>query len=204
MISIYDLKPAFQKCLRPFSDYLAKNAVTPNQITIFTIVFSALVGSLLAIFPAATGVMFFLPVALIFRMMLNAIDGMLAREHQMQSPLGALLNEVGDVLSDAFIYLPFCFVKNVLSAWVVGIVLLATLSELTGLAALQIGAKRRYDGPMGKSDRALAFGVIAFSLAIGVPPGPWLNMVFALIFFLLIVTIVNRMLKALREIQREG
>jgi CDP-diacylglycerol--glycerol-3-phosphate 3-phosphatidyltransferase len=33
-------------------------------------------------------------------MALNAIDGMLAREHDMQSPLGAMLNELGDVLSD--------------------------------------------------------------------------------------------------------
>ena len=39
-------------------------------------------------------------------MMLNALDGMLAREFDRPTPLGALLNEIGDLVSDAALYLP--------------------------------------------------------------------------------------------------
>lgn len=42
-------------------------------------------------------------------MALNAIDGMLAREFNQQSTLGAILNEVGDIISDAALYLAFAF-----------------------------------------------------------------------------------------------
>jgi len=43
-------------------------------------------------------------------MALNAIDGMLAREFGQKSRLGACLNELCDVVSDATLYLPFAFV----------------------------------------------------------------------------------------------
>jgi CDP-diacylglycerol--glycerol-3-phosphate 3-phosphatidyltransferase len=39
-------------------------------------------------------------------MALNAIDGMLAKEFALKSRLGAMLNELGDVFSDAALYLP--------------------------------------------------------------------------------------------------
>ena len=32
--------------------------------------------------------------------------------------------------------------------------------EMAGVVAVQIGAERRYDGPMGKSDRAFTFGLL--------------------------------------------
>ena len=40
------------------------------------------------------------------------------------------------------------------------IVVLTLVSEMTGVVAVQIGASRRYDGPMGKSDRAFVFEFI--------------------------------------------
>ncbi len=46
-------------------------------------------------------------------MAFNAIDGMLAREHNQQSKLGAFLNELTDVVSDAALYLPFALVRAV-------------------------------------------------------------------------------------------
>ena len=51
--------------------------------------------------------MLLVPLVLFKRMALNAIDGMLAREHGMKSALGGFLNELADVISDAAIYLPF-------------------------------------------------------------------------------------------------
>src|SRR5947207_2460802 len=49
---------------------------------------------------------------LFIRMALNAVDGMLAREHGMKSKLGAILNELGDVVSDAALYLPFALLAG--------------------------------------------------------------------------------------------
>lgn len=46
------------------------------------------------------------PVVLLLCMALNALDGMLAQKRQIQSRLSAVLNELGDVLADTFLYLP--------------------------------------------------------------------------------------------------
>ncbi|MFP6899461.1 MAG: CDP-alcohol phosphatidyltransferase family protein, partial [Opitutales bacterium] len=131
---------------------------------------------------------------------LNAIDGMLAREHDMKSNLGAVLNEIGDVVSDTALYLPLALVSGFRPELVVAIVLLAVISEMTGVVAVQIGASRRYEGPMGKSDRAFAFGLICLLLGCGVAPAPWLEIALGVILVLLVITIFNRARRALREV----
>jgi CDP-diacylglycerol--glycerol-3-phosphate 3-phosphatidyltransferase len=141
-----------------------------------------------------------IPVVLFVRMALNAIDGMLAREHNMKTPQGAILNELGDVVSDTALYLPFAFVPGI-SLWpVVVVVLLSIMSEMTGVVAVQIGAKRRYDGPMGKSDRAFVFGFLAFLLSVGVPVSSWVTLLLWGVVGLLVVTIMNRARRALGEV----
>ena len=100
-------------------------------------------------------------------MALNAIDGMLAREFGQKSPLGAYLNEIADVVSDAALYAPFALLAA-FGAFSVGLViLLAALTEFAGVLGPTIGASRRYDGPMGKSDRAFVFGALGLWVGLG-------------------------------------
>lgn len=200
MPSIYDLKPGFQNLLRPTSNWLARHAVTPNQITICAVIISFLSGLLLAIYPRSCFALVLIPIVLFIRMILNAIDGMLAREHHMQSALGIFLNELGDVFSDIFLYLPFALIPGVNAYAIVCIVILAIISEMTGVIATQVGAKRRYDGPMGKSDRAFVFGAMGLLLGLGYEFFYWYTIIFIIAAFLLVVTIVKRIYKALREI----
>jgi len=132
-------------------------------------------------------------------MALNAIDGMLAREHGQKSRLGAVLNEIGDVIADTALYLPFALVPGFDPLQIVLIVILAILTEMTGVVAIQIGATRRYDGPMGKSDRAFLFGLFALLLALGVAPGKWQQIAQPAMIALLIITILNRARRALAQ-----
>lgn len=199
MASIYDLKPRFQGLLRPLTAALARGGVTANQVTVGAVVLSLVAGALLWRYPARPVALILIPAALFARMALNAIDGMLAREHDQRSRLGAVLNELGDVFSDAALYLPFAVVPGMDPRLVVGIVLLAVIGELTGVVGIQVGASRRYDGPMGKSDRAFAFGLLALLLGLGVAPGRWLGWYLGLILLLAALTIVNRARAALRE-----
>lgn len=199
MASIYDIKPAFQKLLRPVTRALAGAGVTANQVTIAAALLSAGVGACIWFWPRERWPLLLLPGFLFVRMALNAIDGMLAREHNMKSRLGAVLNEVGDVLADTALYLPLAIVPGFLPWPMVIITILAIVSEMTGVVAVQIGATRRYDGPMGKSDRAFVFGVLALLLGLGVSPDPWLPWVLTLVGGLLGVTIVRRARRALAE-----
>jgi CDP-diacylglycerol--glycerol-3-phosphate 3-phosphatidyltransferase len=197
--SIYDLKPRFQALLRPATGWLAAKGISANQVTLAATVLSLATGALLATFPDSRVVLFFVPVVLLVRMALNAVDGMLAREYGMKSRLGAVLNELGDVISDAALYLPVALVPNVPAALVVGTVVLGIIGEMAGVVAVQIGAPRRYDGPFGKSDRAFAFGLITFLLGCGLDPGRWLVIGLGAMIALSVVTIVNRARRALQS-----
>ncbi len=201
MPTVYDLKPRFQAWLRPAVGRLAARGVRPNQITLAALMLSLAIGTLTALTaPHWRWPFLAVPAVLFVRMALNAADGMLAREHGMQTPEGAILNELGDVLSDAALYLPFALIPGVCGSLVVIAVVLAVVSEMTGVAAVQIGAQRRYDGPMGKSDRAVVFGLIGLLLGLGFNLDLLANIVFAGLLPLLGLTIKNRARQALQEI----
>lgn len=199
MASIYDLKPAFQGLLRPLTRALARGGATPNHVTVAALALSGAVGALIAWRPDARWPLLVLPGALFVRMALNALDGMMAREQAMASRLGAVLNELGDVVSDAALYLPLALVPGVRPALLVPVVVLSVIAEMTGVVAIQIGARRRYDGPMGKSDRAFVFGGLALALGLGLPAGRWVDGLLGLVLLLLVLTIWNRARRALGE-----
>ena len=199
MATLYDIKPAFQRLLRPLANGLVRLGVTPNQVTVAALVLSLAVGGLL-LWCADRWVLLLVPAALFVRMALNALDGMMAREHSMATPLGALLNELGDVVSDSALFLPLAALPGWPGEWVVVVVVLAAVSEMTGVVAVMVGASRRYDGPLGKSDRAFLFGALCLAFGLGAPTGRWLTVLLALAVALLIWTIFNRGRKALAEV----
>jgi CDP-diacylglycerol--glycerol-3-phosphate 3-phosphatidyltransferase len=203
MPSVYDLKPKFQSLLRPLSDALVAAGVTANAVTIFAMLLSVASGAAIYRFHSFR-ILLILPIVLFLRMALNAIDGMIAREHNQKTALGAILNELGDVFADAALYLPLAFVPFFSPILIIGVVLLAILSEMTGVVGVQIGASRRYDGPMGKSDRAFIFGTLGLLLGLNLPIGPVVFPALAVLLILLCVTIFNRARGALRELQARG
>ncbi len=201
MATIYDLKPRFQALLRPLNRRLARAGITPNQITLAALGLSVAEGLALAAAPGAAWPLLLLPGVLLVRMGLNAIDGMLAREHDMQTPLGTFLNELGDVVSDAALYLPLALHPALPAGLVFGIVLLGVLAEMAGTVAVQVGAGRRYDGPLGKSDRAFAFGLLGLLLGLGIAPGLWPSVLLGLTALLATLTPLNRVRHALEARQ---
>ena len=198
-MSVYELKPRFQELLRRPTAALAGAGVSANQVTLAALALSVVCGGAIALWPARSWPLLLLPFALFLRMALNAVDGMLAREHGQASPLGAVLNELGDLLSDAALYLPLALVPGLSAPLVVLAVVLTLIAEAAGILGFAVGASRRYDGPMGKSDRAVVFGGLGLLLALGVPPGGWLDWLLWLVLLLLIFTVVNRVRRALGE-----
>ncbi|HNA30898.1 MAG TPA: CDP-alcohol phosphatidyltransferase family protein [Thiobacillaceae bacterium] len=200
MPSVYDLKPAFQGLLRPLVRGLARAGVTANQVTLAAMLLSLATGAAIALAPERSGLLLLLPAVLFLRMALNAIDGMLAREHDQKTRLGAVLNELGDVVSDAALYLPLALVPGFAASLIVLIVVGAALSEMTGVLTQTLGASRRYDGPMGKSDRAFVFGTVGLALGLGLPGSAWLNQLLGIVLLLLGWTVANRARRGLEEL----
>jgi phosphatidylglycerophosphate synthase len=132
-------------------------------------------------------------------MALNALDGLLARERRMATPRGEALNELGDVLSDLALYLPLAK-WSAAAAWpVTAFVIGALLTEFCGVLGQALGGRRRYEGPMGKSDRAALIGALGL-LTCAWPSlmnlWPW---VFTGATLLEAITCWSRVLRALSE-----
>lgn len=199
MPSIYDLKPRFQALLRPLVVRLHAAGVTANQVTLLAALASIAIGTAICLAPDRRSLFALIPVWMLLRMGLNAIDGMLAREFGQKSPLGAYLNELTDVFSDAALYLPFAFLPHFAPLWVCAAIGLAIASEYAGVLGLMVGATRRYDGPMGKSDRALVFGALGLAIALGLQPAPWQGWIMPALCLLLALTVVNRVRAGLAE-----
>ena len=199
MLSIYQLKPAFQNLLRPGVKRLYERGVTANQVTLVAAVLSVGLGILLAALHQHLWLFALIPLWMILRMALNAVDGMLAREFGQQSKLGAYLNELSDLVADSALYLPFALLPSVSPLLVILVVLLALISEYAGVLGPMVGASRRYDGPMGKSDRAFCFGVLGAGVASGLLPANWIDGLLALILALLLYTLYNRVRQGLAE-----
>lgn len=194
-MTIYDLKPRFQALLRPFTTWLFQRSITANMVTVAAMLASVAYGVWMLFAHSALPYLL-LPLFMLARMALNAVDGMLAREHGQQSKLGAVLNEVGDLIADAALLVPFAALPGVHPQLVYAVIYLSALTEFIGVVGQTTGAGRRYDGPSGKSDRAFVFGLLGLLIGAGVPVLPFLNPVLILLLVLLALTCLNRARRA--------
>lgn len=204
MPSVYDLKPRFQALLRPLMRSMASMGFTPNVVTLLAIAGSVAVGVAVSFAGSHPALLLLLPLWLFMRMALNAIDGMMARELNMSSQLGAVLNELGDAVSDLGLYVPLAFVYEPARWPVVAFSIGGVLTEFSGVLGRALGASRHYEGPMGKSDRAFvvgALGLATYLFPYTAKAWPW---IFAVAAFLTAVTCLNRVSKALKELRSAG
>ncbi|WP_426138052.1 alpha/beta fold hydrolase [Psychrobacter sp. TWR1-1-1] len=185
-MSLYQLKSQFQDQLRPISDALVEQKVTANQVTVSAVVLS--LGTAYMIAKPATeqqALWLLLPSSLFVRMALNAIDGMMAREHGQASRLGAVLNEVGDIVADtaliaslaphiangnlqaSTVNLPNCI--SIHQRHIIGLIALSISTELLGISSNTMLDIRANQGPLGKSDRAFLLGLLGAFMATKMP-----------------------------------
>lgn len=197
MISIYQIKPKFQQLLKPILTLLYKNGITANQITISSIFFSLLIGITFWWADRMKILFLALPIGLVIRMALNALDGMMARTYNQQTKKGEALNELGDIVSDVFIFFPLIKFEQTNIYLIVGFICLCIINEFSGLLGKVLSGTRRYDGPMGKSDRAFIIGVYGILSFLSVDFKEYSVWIFSILILLLIASTIIRIKKAL-------
>ncbi|WP_201567146.1 alpha/beta fold hydrolase [Psychrobacter sp. JCM 18900] len=182
-MSLYQLKTQFQNQLRPISNTLVEQNITANQVTVSAVLLSIGTAYIIAK-PAAEQqrLWLLLPSSLFVRMALNAIDGMMAREHGQASTLGAVLNEVGDMVADTALLasltphinnkewqnLTANLPTNISTSQhhITALIALSIGTELLGVTSNTMLGVRANQGPLGKSDRAFLLGVLGAFMGI--------------------------------------
>lgn len=197
MHSVYALKASFQKLLAPIARRLFLWGVTANQVTVAAAFASVGYGLALGFYPQSHVLWLCLPLFLLARMAMNALDGMLARNYSQASKRGAFLNELCDIASDAALILGFWGLGAQMPAAIFAVT--AALCEAAGLAAQAICGVRRYDGPFGKSDRAAAMGLSGCVLGFGIDNAIFVQTVLWLCAAGALYTCCRRVEAALKE-----
>ncbi|MCF7984829.1 MAG: hypothetical protein K9L70_10535 [Thiohalocapsa sp.] len=197
-----DLKRRAREMLRPLQDKLVARGAAPVQLTYAAVGLSTAVGAMIVvipgILPGTHAWLVLLPAALAARVLLGILRDMLAAEQASQTPNSLLLREIGDALSDILLYLPLALYPGMPAGLIVGFVALGLCTEIAGLAALQIGAGRRREGPMAMNDRAIVFGIVGLIVAMDPSAVRWLPWLLVPASALALTTIASRMRAALR------
>lgn len=108
------------------------------------------------------------PVFLFFRMMMNALDGMLSREYSTATVAGEIFNEAMDIFGDMVCYGSLLFVPGKHTPSIVVFLLLCWAAEFFGVLGkgMPNGVRRHETFMGGKADRAAWMGILAVLLIV--------------------------------------
>jgi phosphatidylglycerophosphate synthase len=183
------------------STFLAQHGVTPNIISIASIVFA--VGASLCLLATSSGFThriwwLLATVLIVLRLLANMFDGMVAMETGKTSAIGELFNEIPDRISDVLIFISAGFAAG--SSLHLGYItaILALFIAYIRAMGNHMGVSQLFIGPMAKSHRM--FTLIAFCLYNAIIPAAW-QLPSLLTWGLLIISI-GSIITIIRRLQR--
>jgi phosphatidylglycerophosphate synthase len=140
------------KAAQILASALLKTSVTPNQISILSIVFAVMAGVALWFAPQYPWLCLLAVVGIQLRLLCNLMDGMVAVEGGRHSPVGALYNEFPDRIADSIIIIALGYAA---SAPVLGWAgaLAAALTAYIRATGGALGLKQDFRGPLAKQQR---------------------------------------------------
>ena len=200
------LKVRDAKFSKKFASFLSNKNITPNQISICSIVFAALAAIFLILLPSKN---WLLPIlAAIFiqcRLLCNLFDGMVAVEGGKKSAAGELFNDIPDRIADPLILIAAGYAVNFAGAEIMGFLaaLLAVMTAYIRTLATSIGAPTNYAGPMAKQHR-MAIMTIACVLTAFEHRGYFILIALLIIIIGCVLTIYRRTIAAYNFLENKN
>ncbi len=200
---LYRLKPASQRLVEPLADGLARRRVSPDLISAAAVVTAAIGGACLAGSTAMPSLLLVVPFLAAARLILNLLDGMVARRTGTARPMGEVWNEVGDRLGDIVFIGALALVPEVGPGLALGAAMAAVLASYAGLATRAAGGRRLYGGVLSKPGRMIVLAVAA-PLAFLAGDPRILAVAAAILLVGGVVTLLQRLRTALHELGHAG
>jgi phosphatidylglycerophosphate synthase len=137
---------------RGLTQWLLRTRVTPNQISVASVVFAA-AGAMAAIYGPEHPALYLAALAGIqLRLLCNLLDGMVAVEGGRGSALGALYNEIPDRIADTMLLVAMGYAAG--SQWLGwACALAAALTAYIRVFGGSLGQSQDFRGPMAKQHR---------------------------------------------------
>ncbi len=152
-----------------FAERLAKAGVTPNAISTVSIVFALAGASALVATRYETGfesgLWLIAAVMIVFRLLANLFDGMVAERQGGASSVGELFNEVPDRLSDVAFLIATGYASGGSPELGFGAAMVAVFVTYSRVAIRLAGAPMDFRGPMAKQQRMHILIAVAVVMA---------------------------------------
>jgi phosphatidylglycerophosphate synthase len=183
---------------------LARSAVTPNQISMISIVFAA--AGAAALVRASPTLLLVAAVCVQLRLLCNLLDGMVAIEGGKQSAVGALYNEFPDRVADSVLLVAMGYAALVpWLGWLAA--LMAALTAYVRATGGALGLAQDFRGPMAKPQR---MAVLTVACIAGAAEMYWNGTRYALLIAAIVIaagsalTCVTRAWAIARELRARG
>ena len=163
---------------------LAASAVTPNQISVISVLFAAAGCAALLALPVPASLLL-CALCIQLRLLCNLLDGMVAIEGGKQSAVGALYNEVPDRVADSLFIVAAGYAAGIPWLGWCGALLAALTAYIRALGGA-LGLAQDFRGPMAKPHR---MAVLTAACVLGAAEGPLLGSHYALPLALWLVTL---------------
>ena len=136
---------------------LARSRLTPNQISVLSVLFALAGAWALLALPGAAGALL-CALAILLRLLCNLFDGMVAVEGGKGTATGALYNELPDRLADSLFLVALGYaIATPWLGWLAA--LLAALTAYIRALGGALGQAQDFRGPMAKPHRMWLLGV---------------------------------------------
>lgn len=136
--------------------------ISPNAISVVSVVFAAVAAVLLIRWPTAAGLIG-VAACVQLRLVCNLLDGMVAIEGNRQSPTGGLYNEVPDRVADSLFIVPLGYAVGMPWLGWLG-ALAAAITAYIRVLGGSLGLPQSFQGPMAKQHR---MAVLTIACVIG-------------------------------------
>lgn len=142
---------------------LAKSSITPNQISMLSVLFAGIGAALLAWAPTPAGLLL-CAVCIQLRLICNLIDGLVAVEGGKGSPTGRIYNEFPDRLTDSMLIIALGYACGVPWLGWLG-ALLAVATAYVRVFGGSLGLAQDFRGPLAKAQRMAVLTVACVAAA---------------------------------------
>ncbi|MBI2781195.1 MAG: CDP-alcohol phosphatidyltransferase family protein [Chloroflexi bacterium] len=198
-MDLYAGKQGLVARLDPLVERLARGGVSPDSVTFAAVPVAILAGALLLSSTSVPAVLLAIPILAGLRLVLNLMDGALARRSGTSHPRGELLNELGDRVADIAFLAPVAVLPGANAVIVLLGVIGAVLASYVGITTRAAGGERIYRGILSKPGRMILVSVAALGyLVAGQVAWTWFG---PLLLAGTTLTIVERLLVAFRQLQ---
>lgn len=165
-MGIYATKSRWQQVLRPLVDFCVDRRVNPDVFTYAALALCLLAGLALGRAGGGRAWLWLVPPACLLRLLLNLMDGQVARATGLASAWGEVKNEFGDRVADAAIFVGLAF-GGYADARFAGLALALILCvSYLGILGKALGGPRVYAGIFGKGDRMISLALFTLYPAL--------------------------------------